>query len=222
MTPLGRHICTLTWGRWGSSSCWSWIFRWCSFCWWWEWLTQFLLFLACWLQDEKIQMLRSIHPPWGKRAGRARAANRYLSSRWRERSNTFFFLIKVWIRQLFLPSDQVKCFSTEFTSDTSEVSTCMDIYIYRLEFHSRPVPDSSVLVIRSCREVRRASLHLHSPCSNLSEHGRVLVLHCPPWKKILFKHEPSGRPVCLNNDEKTTIINKGESSNSRMHELDIN
>lgn len=41
-------------------------------------------------------------------------------------------------------------------------------------------------------------------------------------EKILFKHKPSGRPVRLKNDGKTTIINKGESSNPRMHELDIN
>lgn len=68
-TPLGRHICTLTWGWWGSNSRWCWLLRWCSFCWWWEWLTQLLLFLACWLQDEKIRMLRSIHPPWGKTPG---------------------------------------------------------------------------------------------------------------------------------------------------------
>lgn len=71
MSPIGQHAHRLTWGWWGSSCHWRWLFQWCSFCWWREWLTQFLLFQACWLQEEKDWKLRTTYLLTYQRTGRA-------------------------------------------------------------------------------------------------------------------------------------------------------
>lgn len=69
MSPIGQHIHRLTWGWWGSSCYWCWLFQWCSSCWWWGWLTRFLLFRACWLQEEKDWKFTTIYLLRGRHTG---------------------------------------------------------------------------------------------------------------------------------------------------------